>query len=302
MTISDTERRVRSALPVTRFLTAYMPLSMARWFIAQSVDRAKLPAGIARKAVLADGVSCEWISPDNAVPDQVLLYLHGGGFIYGASSMHMEMVSYLAQKMGMRALMVDYRLAPDHPFPVPLEDCVTAYRWLLKQGFSSENIVVAGDSAGGNLTITSLMKLRDDGDPLPAAAACFSPVADLSNKEADFNKMYDAVLHPRAARFMNESYLADADAHHPLISPVYGHWEHLPPLIVHAGGEEILRTDASRIEELIREASGEVEVTIYPRMWHVWQLHLSMPEAVESLDTIAQFLKSKIERVHSVSA
>ncbi len=123
-----------------------------------------------------EGVPAVWFIPQNSPQDKALLYLHGGGFIFGLSQPHLEMVAYLAQKLGLRTLVVDYCLAPEHPYPAPLDDCVTAYRWLLKQGLSARNIVVAGDSAGGNLTITMLMKLRDCGDRLPAAAACLSPV------------------------------------------------------------------------------------------------------------------------------
>ena len=200
----------------------------------------------------------------------------------------------LAQKMGVHALMVDYRLAPEHPFPAGLDDCVQAYRWLLQQGIAPENIVIAGDSAGGNFTITTLMKLRDSGDPLPAAGACLSPVVDLAEKGGLFDEVYDPVLHPRAAKLYNQSYVAQHDAHAPLISPAYGDWQGLPPLLIHAGEDEILRQDAIRAEELARAAGNEVQLEIYPRMWHVWQINLELPQATESLDKIAHFLCSHL--------
>lgn len=294
MTPSSVERKIRAQLPLIRLLQAYLPLSVSRWLIKQGLTRVRLTAEVTREAVSAEGVACEWLIPKNSPKDQILLYLHGGGFVFGLTPPHLEMVAYFAQKFSLRALMVDYRVAPDHPFPAPLDDCVTAYRWLLKQGISAQNIVVAGDSAGGNLTLTLMMKLRDSGDPLPAAAACLSPVANLSDRESLLKNFNDPLLHPKAAAIYNKSYVAHNDARNSLISPVFGDWRGLPPLLVHAGEDEILREDAVRIEELAKSAGVDVRLAIYPRMWHVWQLYLTLPQAVQSLEDIAQFLKSHL--------
>ncbi|MCB9459453.1 MAG: alpha/beta hydrolase [Anaerolineaceae bacterium] len=299
MAMSPAEQRIRAALPFTRLFSAYLPPSIANWVIKGTASLVQLKGDVRRQPVSADGVGCEWLIPTNGRDDTVLLYLHGGGFIYSASSMHFEMAGYLARKMGIRVLMVDYRLAPEHPFPAALDDCVTAYRWLLNKGYAAKNIVIGGDSAGGNLTLTSLLKLKSDGDPLPAAAACLSPVADFTNKEDRFLDGFDAVLHPRAAKFMNDSYLAGQDASNPLISPAYGDWRDLPPLLIHAGGEEILREDAVRVGELARDAGVAALVKIYPRMWHVWQINLELPQAIQSLDEIAQFLCRHLDTANS---
>jgi monoterpene epsilon-lactone hydrolase len=294
MTPSSTERNIRRSLPITRFLTAYLPLSVTRWVIQRSMARVDLPADVTREGVSADGVPCDWLIPRGSPDHRVLLYLHGGGFGMGLTSLHLQIAAYLAQKMGTRALLVDYRLAPEHPFPAALDDCLTAYRWLLKRGTLAENVVVAGDSAGGNLAITTLMTLRDGGDPLPAAAACLSPVADLTEKEDPSKEIHDPLLHPRATRVFNRAYIGHNDAREPLISPVFGNWEGLPPLLIHAGEDEVLRRDAARIEELASEAGVDVRLEIYPRMWHVWQVHLKLPQATQSLDDIAQFLRSHL--------
>jgi acetyl esterase/lipase len=262
--------------------------------IAGSAAAARAEGGGTDDPPAGQGVPCEWLTPQNSPPDQVLLYLHGGGFVYGLTPQHLEMVAYLAQKINIRALLVDYRLAPDHPFPAPLDDCVTVYRWLLKQGVSARNIVVAGDSAGGNLTITSLMKLRDSGDPLPAAAVCLSPVADFSDRGKPAKGFKDPLLPRRARGRYHKSYVAHHDARDPLISPVLGDWHGLPPLLVHVGEDEILRDDAVRIKELAKVAGVDVRLEIYPRMWHVWQIFLTLPQAVQSLDDIAQFLRSHL--------
>jgi acetyl esterase/lipase len=295
MAVSSVERMTRAGLPFVRFMQAYLPLPIAHWLIKQGMAHVHLDNfDGTHDAVSADGVPCSCILPRNSPKDQALLYLHGGGFVFGLTPPHLQMCAYLAQKMNTRILMVDYRTAPDHPFPAALDDCVTAYRWLMKQGISAPNIVVAGDSAGGNLTITSLMKLRDSGDPLPAAAACLSPVTDLSNQDNLHPEFKDPLLPPKAVTFYREAYVADHDPHDPLISPVFGDLRGLPALLVHAGEDEILRHDAVRIVNLAKSSEVDARLEIYPRMWHVWQLNLAMPQAIQSLDDIAQFLKSRL--------
>lgn len=288
------ERRVRAGLPMIRFLQAHVPLSASNWLLKQSLVYVRLDAGVMREAISAAGVPCQWIIPENSHPDRVLLYLHGGGFVLGLTPLHLRMGAYLAQKMSFRILMVDYRLAPDHPFPVPLDDCIRAYRWLLEQGTPAQDIVIAGDSAGGNMTIAALLKLRDDGDPLPAAAACLSPVIDLAGQEKLEKEFKDPLLPPKAMRFYSESYVGNSDPFAPLISPAFGDLRGLPPLLVHAGEDEILLDDAIRLVSLAKAAGVEARLEIYPRMWHVWQLNLSLPQAEQSLDDIAQFLGARL--------
>jgi acetyl esterase/lipase len=204
------------------------------------------------------------------------------------------MGAYLAHTMGVRILMVDYRLAPHNPFPAALDDCTTAYRWLLKQDIPAQHIAVAGDSAGGNLTITLLMKSRDDRDPLPAAAACLSPVTDLTHKDKQREGFKDPLLPPKAVKLYTQSYLGENDPRNPLISPVFGDLRGLPPLMVHAGEDEILREDAESITSLAESGGVDVHLKIYSRMWHVWQLNLSLPQAAQSLGEIADFLKAHL--------
>jgi acetyl esterase/lipase len=203
--------------------------------------------------------------------------------------------------MGMRILMVDYRLAPASPFPAALDDCETAYRWLLKEDIPARNIVVAGDSAGGNLSITMSMKLRDNGTSLPAALACLSPVTDLS-KEKLREGFSDPLLPPKAVRRYSRSYAGQSDAREPLISPVYGDMRGLPPFLVHVGEGEILLDDAKRITEIAISAGVDVRLEIYPRMWHVWQLFLALPQAVQSLDDIARFFMSHLDHAKQESS
>lgn len=293
MTPSTVERRIRAGLPLIRFLQVRLPLRWTRGPLRRTTARARVPADVTRAAASADGVPCEWLIPQGSPPNQALVYLHGGGFVLGVTPQHIGMVAHLARTMGVRALMVDYRLAPEHPYPAALDDCVAAYRWLLRQGLAPQNIVLAGDSAGGNLALTTLMKLRDGGEPLPAAAACLSPVADLTERPGPA-RFQDPLLPLKAVRFYNTSYVAQGDAHDPLISPIYGDWRGLPPLLVHVGEEEMLRDDAVRLAAAARAAGVDVRLEVYPRMWHVWQLFPALPQAIASLDDIARFLKAHL--------
>lgn len=293
MTTSPIERKVRAILPIVRFMQTSIPLPLARSLLRLSMKRVPLVAGAIREPVSADGVPCEWIIPPGILPDQVLFYLHGGGFVFGLTPLHLQMGAYLAQEMGIRILMVDYRLAPNFPFPAALDDCLTAYRWLLKQDISADKIGVAGDSAGGNLAITMSMKLRDSGSLLPAALACLSPVTDLS-KDKPRKAFNDPLLPPKAVKLYSQSYVGHSDARDPLISPVFGNLRGLPPLLVHVGEDEILRDDAIRITRLAKSAGVDARLEIYSRMWHVWQLFPKLPQAVQSLGDIAQFLQSHL--------
>jgi acetyl esterase/lipase len=293
MTPSAVERNIRAGLPVIRFLQTRLPLRWTRGPLRRAAARARLPADVTRQAVSADGVPCEWLIPQHSPPDQALVYLHGGGFVYGATPQHIAMVAHLARRMGIRALLVDYRLAPEHPFPAALDDCAAAWRWLLNQGIAPQNMVLAGDSAGGNLAITTLMKLRDGGEPLPAAAACLSPLADLSARHSPARRR-DPLLSRSALQFYSASYVAGSDGRAPLISPVFGDWHGLPPLLVHVGEDENLHADAMRIAAAARAAGVAVRLESYPRMWHVFQLFLSLPQAVASLDDIARFLEAHL--------
>lgn len=294
MTDSSAERKIRAALPVIRLMQTCVPLSLAHWLLKRGMARVRLDGDVTRETIDAGAVPCEWLVPRESRSDQALLYLHGGGFVFGMTPQHLRMGAYLAKAMGVRVLMVDYRTAPEFPFPAALDDSVSAYRWLRERGFAARDIVIAGDSAGGNLTLSTLMRLRDGGHALPAAAACLSPAADLTPRESLRERFRDPLLSPRAVKFYNRSYLGGRDPRDPLISPVFGDLRGLPPLLVHAGEDEILRDDALRITSLARAAGVDARLEVYPRMWHVWQLNLTLPQAIRSLDEIGRFLRAHL--------
>jgi acetyl esterase/lipase len=267
---------------------------MAQRLLARAVAGMRAPAGVSVESVAANGVRCEWIDPHGPHSARVLVYIHGGGFVMGLTPAHIRMAAYLARKAGIRVLMVDYRLAPAHPFPAALEDCVAAYRWVLKQGLGGKSVAIAGDSAGGNLTITTMMKIRDLGEPLPAAAACLSPVACLVPGSNRLEGMEDPVLPSKAIEYYNRSYVGTSDASNPLISPLFGDLRDLPPLLMHVGECEVLRDNAVRLAASAKAAGVDARWEIFPGMWHVWQLFPKLPQASRSLDGIAAFLGERL--------
>jgi acetyl esterase/lipase len=251
-----------------------------------------LPRGVTTRAAIADGVPVEWIEPAEVASDAVILYLHGGGWIMGWYQSHRNLVAHICAAASCRAVAVDYRLAPEHPFPAALEDCVAAYRWLVASGISPQRIVIAGDSAGGNLVLTTLMSLRDAGDAMPAAAVCLSPMTDLAGTGDSFSRGRDALLTVDSAMSMASAYVGDQDPRSPLISPNYGDLTGLPPLLVQVGADEILLSDSLRLAENAKAAGVDVELVVWPGMWHVWHTLVPyLPEAREAVDAIGDFVR-----------
>src|SRR5574341_1696217 len=255
----------------------------------------KLPREVEVKPSIADDVPIEWLIPLNPSSQSVILYLHGGGWTMGWSNLHRRMVAHICQAAACRALAVDYGLAPEHPFPAALEDCLTVYHWLLKNGTSPHNLVMAGDSAGGNLTLAALMSLRDAGDPLPAAAVCISPMTDLAGTGESFRIKHDPALTVAFALTMARHYAGSQDLHSPLLSPHYGDLRGLPPLLIQVGDDEILLSDATRLADNARAAGVDVNLVVWPGMWHVWHLFVpSLPEAQQAIKAISDFIRERI--------
>jgi acetyl esterase/lipase len=223
-----------------------------------------------------------------------LLYLHGGGYVAGSAMGYRGLAAGLGRAAGVETYAIDYRLAPEHPFPAAVEDAVAAYRELIEQGIDHRRIVIAGDSAGGGLTISTLVSLRDQGVPLPAAAAVFSPWTDLACDSATMESKAaeDPALTPEGVRAMAGHYLAGADYAHPLASPVNADLSGLPPLLIQVGSAEILLADAEKLAERARLAGTPVQLEVWPGMVHVWQAFAFMlPEGLAALDRAGDFLR-----------
>jgi len=258
----------------------------------------RTPGGVSVQKVLAGTVPAEWLVPRGAPEDRVLLYVHGGAFVFCSLATHRALAARLALAGGTPALSVDYRLAPEHPFPAAMEDCLSAYRWLLQRGVPSKRIVVAGDSAGGNLALVLLLALRQAGDPLPAAAVCLSPVTDLAwtgeslRTKADIDPVFPRRTSRSLSSDIDSGYIGSEDPRNPLISPLYADLRGLPPILLHVGEDEVLLDDSMRLAERVRAAGGQARVAIWPHMWHVFQVYAPfLPEACQSIRQIGDFIK-----------
>lgn len=260
---------------------------------------AKPRRGVRLLPVDAGGVPAEMHIPKGAPEDCAVLYLHGGAWCICSPRNYRRFASGLALLCGVRMLVIDYRLAPEHPFPAALEDCITAYEWLLWSGIPAEKIVVAGDSAGGNLTLALLVALKDAGKPLPAGAAGLSPAADLSpasqmdperkRRDPYFSKMGNNNILP--------DYLGGNDPCNPLISPIYADLRGLPPLLLHAGEHEILADDIIRFGERAAADGVDVRTVVWPQMFHVFHMYMDfMPEARRASQEIAAFVRARLNR------
>jgi len=240
------------------------------------------------------GMPGEWITAPGASNDRVVFYLHGGGYVVGSIATHRAMVGRISRAASARALVVEYRLAPEHPFPAAVEDATTAYRWLLARGVDPARVVVAGDSAGGGLTVATLVSLRDSGDALPAAAVCLSPWTDLegTGESMTTKAAVDPLIERDGIEVMAKLYLADADPRTPLASPIYADLHRLPPMLIHVGTAEVLLDDAVRLAERACAAGVEVELEPWEEMIHVWHCFAHvLPEARQAIDRVGEFIR-----------
>jgi acetyl esterase/lipase len=255
-----------------------------------------VPRGFTAKDELIGGIHGEWMTADGVTPTGTLLYIHGGAHVTCSPRTHRPITSWFA-KQGWRVFAPDYRLAPENRFPAGLEDCVAAYRALLASGVEPTQLVVAGDSAGGNLTLALCLSLRKLAVPQPAAIALFSPVMDFtwsgasSVDNSDRCAMFSKDILPIGSHL----YLDQHDPRDPLASPYYADLHAMPPMMFHVGADEILRDDSIRVAEHAKQAGVEVHLKTWPVVPHVWQmLHPFIPEARESLGLMQEFLRRQI--------
>ena len=254
------------------------------------------PADVTIEPVAAPSRPAEWLAPPGARGHAVLLYLHGGGYVIGSPRSHRHLAAALARAGGTRALLLDYRLAPEHPFPAALDDAVAAYGWLLAQGVDARRVVVAGDSAGGGLTVATLLALRDRALPLPAGAVCISPWVDLTCGGATYvsKAAVDPIVTRDGVAMMAKAYVGAGDPKAPLVSPLFADLRGLPPLLVHVGSDEVLLDDALGLAERARRAGVEVGLEEWPAMIHVWHWFQPMlEEADRAIANIGAFVRAR---------
>ena len=256
-----------------------------------------LPADTRVESVIAGNVSGEWVSAPGAAADRAILCLHGGGYTMGSSKATTVLASFLSTASGCRVLVIDYRLAPEHPFPAALEDTIAAYRWLLEQGFLSSRIIIAGLSAGGGLALSTLVSLRDAGISLPAGAVLVSPWTDLAGtgESVITRAEADPWLTDEMNRYHAALYAGGKDLRHPLISPLYADYQGLPPLLIHVGSDEIMLDDSTRVAERAKEAGVDVTLEVWEGMWHVWHAFASrLAEGRQAIEQIGQFVRRRL--------
>lgn len=250
-------------------------------------------ASVQIDTVDANGVPAEWVIAAGVAAVRTILYLHGGGYVIGSPATHRGLAERLSKAAGARVLVIDYRLAPEHPFPAAVEDATTAYRWLLASGTEAGNIAVAGDSAGGGLTAATLVALRDAGDALPAAGICLSPWVDMEGMGASMTARagLDPMVQKEGLLNMAALYLQGADPRSPLAAPLYANLHGLPPLLVQVGTSETLYDDATRLADRAQAAGVDVTLEPWEEMIHVWHLFAeSLPEGQKAIDRIGAFV------------
>ena len=270
-------------------------MTLEQWRQAYDGLGALLPVaeGVAVSPVDAGGVPAEWIGTGDG---PVVVYVHGGGYCIGSLDSHRAMLTHLAAATGGRVLAVSYRLAPEAPHPAALEDACTAYRWALDQGVAPGHAVIAGDSAGGGLTLATLVALRDAGDPRPAAGVCLSPWADLTQSGATMaaKAAVDPMVHAEDLDRWAAAYAGDADPAAPSISPLFADLSELPPLLIEVGTAEVLLDDARRVTARAREVGVDVTMHEGLDLIHVWHFFAgAVPEADEGIARIARFVRDR---------
>jgi monoterpene epsilon-lactone hydrolase len=261
------------------------------------IGSAQLPAGLVREPCEVNGVPAEWVSARGAAADRAVLYLHGGGYVLGSIGTHRELAARISQASGARCLVIDYRLGPEHPFPAAVEDAVKAYRWLLDVGYAPERLAIAGDSAGGGLTVATLVALRDAKLPLPATGVCISPWVDLAGEGESMTtkEAVDPMVTRGPLLALAKHYLGGADPKAPLASPLWADLRGLPPLLIHVGTNETLLDDSTRLAERARKAGVDVELEAWPEMIHVWHAFAAMlPEGREAIERIGAHLAKRL--------
>ena len=252
----------------------------------------KFPKDVKCDPVDAGGVPAEWIIPPNAINQYIIYYLHGGGYISGSIKIYRDLAMRIARVSNARALIINYRLAPEHPFPAALEDATRAYQWLIdSQGISPNNMIIAGDSAGGGLALATLINLRDKAISLPSGAVCLSPLTDLANTgdSAKNNAKIDPIIFPELTDFCAKLYIED-DNRNPLGSPLYANLQDLPPIFIQVGTAECLLDDSIRFEKRAKEAGLNVQLEIWKDMIHIFAYFAAWtPESRQAIDQIGNF-------------
>jgi len=274
-----------------------LPVAKARGYFEKVASTFLIRAiGVEVEQSQIAGVDVDWLRPKKARADKVILYLHGGAYVIGSPRTHRQLVSHLARAAGVTAVIPEYRLAPEYQFPAGLDDAVAVYRGLLESGFKAEDIIISGDSAGGGLSAATLLALRHAGVPMPAAAVLLSPFLDVtgSGESATTRADRDPWFNIADLQVVARYYCPDeSEWRNPLVSPVFANVAGLPSMLIQVGDEEILLSDSTRFAEKLKAAGIDVELEVWPHMWHVFQMFLGkMPEAGVAVGKIGTYIQT----------
>lgn len=246
--------------------------------------------------VTVDGIASEWVDAPGARADHAILYLHGGGYVIGSCATHRSLASKLSEASKARVLVIDYRMAPEAPYPAAVEDGVKAYRWLLAQGFAPAKLAISGDSAGGGLTLATAVALRDADVALPKALAMLSPWTDMTGTSDTMTSRakLDPMVQKEGLVGMAGMYLSGKDAKTPGASPLFADMRGLPSMLIQVGDHEVLLDDSRSLEKKAKTAGVDVTLEVWDEMIHVWHLfHPLLPEGVKALEGIGGYLTKK---------
>jgi len=273
------------------------PVNHLRSLLETSTMMATLPWGVTFKKIQFDLFRAEWLHPQEVVKERALLYLHGGGYVIGSPHTHRALAGKIAKGISADCLLIDYRKAPENPFPAALDDSYQAYTYLLEKGYHAENIAVVGDSAGGGLTIALQYELKDFQIDLPLCSVLLSPYLDLTGtgRSVKHNAKNDRFLDVFEMRRWAEWYACEHDLKDPLISPLYGDLTGLPSILVQASESEVLYNDSTRFVKNAKKYGVKVEFQKWHGLIHWWHMFGSMPEAKEAIDKIVYFINKVYE-------
>jgi epsilon-lactone hydrolase len=283
---------VRATEPDTR------PIDILRREWEEMALALPLPTHTQIEPLTIDGIKCETVNGSLAEAARLLVYVHGGGFSTGSLITHRELAARISLAANIPVLLIDYRLAPEHPFPAAQDDVLCVYRWLLAQGKQPSNMVIGGDSAGAQLVMSALVTLRDEGQPLPAATILISPWVDLAltGDSLQTRAEVDPLTFRADLQYAADLYLNGHDPYDPFASPLYANLQGLPPMLIHVGDHESLLSDATRLAERARAAGVEVTLDVWPEMWHVWHGWAgSMPEGQAAIDKIGSYIQQQMD-------
>jgi epsilon-lactone hydrolase len=288
---SDESRRIRQTLVKDTIPPGSSIREERAAWEAQAAQLA-LPLGASWHTELIAHVPCVWVSWGAPGKDRVILYMHGGGLIAGSPLTHRELAVRLAQRTGSLVLLIDFRLAPEHPFPEGLEDVTAVYLTLLRRGITPARMILGGDSSGAGLALSLLERLRMEHRPLPSRAFFISGHFDLtlSGESVTTNDAIDPLTSRDSLARAGHWYAGGSDLEAPLLSPLFADLVGLPPLLVQVGSHEILLSDSTRLAEKVASRGGQAKLRVYDEMWHAWPMFSGLPEGDEALAEIGAFL------------